>query len=94
MELIGEEILEICDAEASDSVHVQRARLQVETRKWLMSKLAPKKYGERLDVTSSGEKLPVPEHQIDARIQSIIMQARMRRAANADVPQEAKRLLE
>ncbi len=28
--------------------HVQRSRLRIETRKWLMGKLRPKKYGERL----------------------------------------------
>jgi hypothetical protein len=32
-------------------------RLQVDTRKWLMSKMKPKKYGEKLDMTSGGEKL-------------------------------------
>ena len=51
-------------------------------------------YGERLDVTSSGEKLPVPAHEIDARIQSIIMQAAARRVAAINVPQEAQGLLE
>lgn len=94
MELIGEEILEIADAPASDSAQVQRAKLQVETRKWLMSKLAPKKYGDRIDVTSSGEKLPMPSHHIDARVQSIIMQAMQRRAAATDLPPEAQKLLE
>lgn len=31
--------------------HVQRSRLRVDTRKWLMSKLQPKKYGEKVDVS-------------------------------------------
>lgn len=39
------------------SVAVQRDRLRVDTRKWYTSKIAPKLYGERLDVTSAGEKL-------------------------------------
>ena len=30
--------------------HVNRSRLRVDSRKWLMSKLAPKKYGDRLEV--------------------------------------------
>lgn len=29
--------------------HVQRSRLRVDTRKWFASKLAPKKYGDRVD---------------------------------------------
>lgn len=28
--------------------HIQRSRLRIETRKWLASKLKPKKYGEKL----------------------------------------------
>jgi len=30
-----------------DQDHVQRARLRIDTRKWLMSKLRPDKYGDR-----------------------------------------------
>jgi hypothetical protein len=37
-----------------DHEHVQRSRLRVDTRKWLMSKMAPKKYGERLGVDVDG----------------------------------------
>jgi len=36
---------------------VERSRLQVDAYKWLASKLAPKKYGDKLDVTSGGEKI-------------------------------------
>lgn len=31
-----------------DSAHVSQKRLQVDSRKWLLSKLAPKKYGDRV----------------------------------------------
>jgi len=34
---------------------VERTKLQIDARKWLLSKLAPKKYGDRLDLTSGGE---------------------------------------
>lgn len=34
-----------------------RSRLRVETRKWIASKLKPKKYGDKLDVTTAGDKL-------------------------------------
>jgi len=30
---------------------VQKHKLQVDTRKWLLSKLAPKKYGDKLEVS-------------------------------------------
>jgi hypothetical protein len=35
---------------AIDSGAVAHQRLRVETRKWLLSKVAPKKYGDRLEV--------------------------------------------
>lgn len=31
---------------AGDHEHIQRSKLRVDTRKWLMSKMMPKKYGE------------------------------------------------
>jgi hypothetical protein len=37
---------------------IQKHKLQVDTRKWLLSKLAPKKYGEKLEV-SGDEKSPL-----------------------------------
>lgn len=31
--------------------HVQRSRLKVDARKWVASKLKPKKYGDKVDIT-------------------------------------------
>ena len=43
------EILELSDKIEDDNpVKVQRARLQVDSRKWLAARLAPKKYGDRI----------------------------------------------
>lgn len=39
---------------------VQAQRLRVDTRKWMMSKMKPKKYGDKLDLTSDGKALPTP----------------------------------
>ena len=33
---------------------VERAKLQIDSRKWLLSKLVPKKYGDRQEVEHSG----------------------------------------
>jgi len=38
-----------------DHEHVSRSKLRVDSRKWLMSKLAPKKYGDKVDMTHSGK---------------------------------------
>lgn len=34
--------------------HVQRSRLRIDTRKWLASKLKPKKYGDKVEHEHSG----------------------------------------
>lgn len=67
-DFLVEEMLDISDdktndvistetGESGNSVAVSRARLQVETRKWLSSKLKPKKYGEKLDLGGSVEQI-------------------------------------
>jgi hypothetical protein len=60
MELMAEEIIDIADQSDKDEQafvginHVHRARLKVETRKWIMSKLAMKRFGDKLDLNHSG----------------------------------------
>jgi hypothetical protein len=69
---LAEEILEIADdgrndwtkrEDGSDAVNtevVQRSRLRVDARKWLMSKLQPKKYGDRItQEVTGGDGLPL-----------------------------------
>lgn len=69
-DIMVEEILEIADdgrndwierenADGSKSLaldhdHIQRSKLRVDTRKWLMSKMLPKKYGNKVDVEHGG----------------------------------------
>ncbi|MDE2103075.1 MAG: hypothetical protein KGL39_37870 [Patescibacteria group bacterium] len=63
---MAEEILDISDdgvatvkgsAEKKSGAVAQMVRLQVDTRKWIMSKMKPKKYGDKVDVTSGGERI-------------------------------------
>jgi len=35
--------------------HIQRSRLRIETRKWLASKLKPKKYGDKVQLSGDPE---------------------------------------
>jgi hypothetical protein len=42
-----------------DSEYVARSRIRIDTRKWYLSKVMPKKYGDKLDVTSKDEKISV-----------------------------------
>src|SRR5947209_4337635 len=59
-DVMADEIVDIADGlktEVGKEADVQRDRLAVDARKWVASKLKPKKYGDKLDVTSAGEKL-------------------------------------
>jgi len=63
-----EEMIDIADDGSNDLIEtekgqqenkevVNRSKLRVETRKWIASKLKPKKYGDKVDITTGGEKL-------------------------------------
>lgn len=70
-ELMAEEIIAIADDsqndlevrygadgkpyKVEDKEVVNRSKLRVDTRKWLLSKLIPKKYGDKLDLNHSGD---------------------------------------
>ncbi len=71
-DLLIEEMLDISDDASNDFMTIvkgdmtyeienkevtNRSRLRVDTRKWIASKLKPKKYGDKVDVTSAGEKI-------------------------------------
>lgn len=71
-EAMSEDILDIADDGSNDLMTIQkgnqeyevenkevtnRSRLRVDTRKWLMSKMKPKKYGDKLDVMSDGKAI-------------------------------------
>lgn len=58
---IADEIIEIADeavgttvSGSTDAGAVAKQRLQVDTRKWLLSKLAPKRFGDRIENVVSG----------------------------------------
>ena len=66
---LAEEILDISDdaeaaikgtAEKKSSAMAQAYRLRVDTRKFIMAKMKPKKYGEKIDLTTNGKDLPAP----------------------------------
>jgi hypothetical protein len=48
----ADEILDIADQETRDP---RDRQVRVDTRKWLMSKIAPKRYGDRLQVAGEAE---------------------------------------
>lgn len=63
---MADEILELADAPipvldngATDNALVRQRQLQVDTRKWFLSKLAPKVYGDRLDVSVTDTRISI-----------------------------------
>ena len=54
--------------------HIMRSRLRVESRKWLMMKLKPKKYGEKTHTEHSGQVnySELSEEQLDAHLKSLL----------------------
>lgn len=71
-ELMFEELLEIADDGTNDweeretangsyialnAEAIGRSRLRVDTRKWYLSKVLPKKYGDKMDLTSDGKAI-------------------------------------
>jgi hypothetical protein len=74
-EMMFDEILESADDGSNDFMTItkgrqsyniedkevtNRSRLRVDSRKWYLSKVLPKKFGDKLDLTSGGDKLPTP----------------------------------
>lgn len=69
---LAEEMIEIADESSNDTMiinkgdstyevenkeWVNRSKLRVETRKWIAAKLKPRKYGDKIDLTSGGDVL-------------------------------------
>ena len=86
-DLIFDEMIEIADDGTNDftkkmigdvevemlnTEHLQRSRLRIDTRKWILSKMNPKKYGEKLELDNkhSGEikTTSLTKEERDARI--------------------------
>lgn len=70
-EALADEIIDIADDDTDvfvdefgnkrvDAASVQKKRLKIDSRKWQLSKQNPKKYGDKVDVTSLGEKINTP----------------------------------
>lgn len=84
-ESMFEEILEIADETSRDTIDtetgekantewISRSRLRVDARKWMLSKMVPKKYGERQAIDINDVTPRTPE-EIDARIAALMAKA-------------------
>lgn len=50
-----EEMMEIADKALPESAEVAKAKLQIDTRKWVLSRMNPKKYGDKQQMEHSGD---------------------------------------
>jgi len=82
-EIIFDDIIAIADENTNDTYIddngfekvnkdvIQRSRLRIDARKWVLSKLNPKKFGEKLDVTSDNKPITQPpifgDNPLDAK---------------------------
>jgi hypothetical protein len=67
LDAMADELLEIADDGSkdykldshgnlvADNDHISRSRLRIDTRKWYLAKLAPKRYGEKVDLNVGGQ---------------------------------------
>lgn len=55
--------------EALNAEHVQRSRLRVDIRKWLLSKALPKMWGDKLELTGKDGKDLIPEETTMTKIE-------------------------
>ena len=76
LEMMASDLLDIADrpvgsieSGATDSGAVADKKVQIDTRKWLLSKLAPKKYGDKLEL--SGD----PANPLVQRIERVVVKA-------------------
>jgi hypothetical protein len=71
---MAEDIQEIADREELDP---QDRRVRIDARKWLLAKRQPKKYGDKIDVTSGGERIQqLDEDAKAARLAAIVSAVR------------------
>jgi hypothetical protein len=64
----ADDLIEIADTEEDP----QRAKVRIDARKWVASKLKPKRYGDKLDLAVSGELKTVPDDQLDERLTKLL----------------------
>jgi len=48
------------EVQVLNSEHIQRSRLRIDARKWILSKMNPKKFGDKTDITTNGKDVTTP----------------------------------
>ena len=48
--------MDIAEEETPDAVAVARNKLRIDTRKWILSKMLPREYGDKLELSGDPDK--------------------------------------
>ena len=83
--LLADEIIDIADEkevqvryDGEDTIldlsptAIARNRLRVDTRKWMLSKMLPKIYGDKLEMKHSGSIDSISDEELDAKIKAAL----------------------
>ncbi len=59
--------------------HYERSRLRADTRKWMVAKLLPKVYGDKIDISHAGSVTvrDMTDEQLDTRITVLLAEAQL-----------------
>ncbi len=70
-EVLAEDAMNIADAAVEEGAAVAKARLQVDARKWYAGKVAPKKYGDRVQHDQNITITDLTDDEIDRRLKEL-----------------------
>jgi hypothetical protein len=82
---LADEIIDIADGKRSayegTEADVQRDKLSVDARKWVAAKLKARVYGDKIDLTSGGDKLGGEKSDVDLATRLAALASSMNRDA-------------
>ncbi|KHS87078.1 hypothetical protein [Pectobacterium brasiliense] len=70
-ELLAEDVMNIADTAIEDGAAVAKAKLQVDARKWYTAKVAPRRYGERVQHDQKITITDLTDEELDRRLQEL-----------------------
>ncbi|AIL33106.1 hypothetical protein IX83_07125 [Basilea psittacipulmonis DSM 24701] len=80
-DLIHDELLELVDNIPEDFASIAKARLQADTRKWVLARMSPRKYGDtsKIELTGNeGGPVEISETVRLSRLNSLLAKAKKR----------------
>lgn len=86
---LADDIIELADRVLSGEVDPNAGRVAGDLKKWSASKLKPKKYGDKVDLTTNGRDLPTPIINIAINAPANTTDDNKRKVVDAEVPEIA-----